>query len=129
MRKTILLMLLVAVSSSAAAEWVQVGGNEISTVYADPATILKTGNMVKMWDLADFKSVQARPYGTPYRSQKAQQEYDCKEQRTRIIDLLRYAENMGTGDVANTDSDPEKWEPVRPGTANAPLWDFACGTR
>lgn len=129
MRQAILIVLLAMVSSSVAAEWVEVGRNEISTFYADPATIRKTGNMVKMWDLLDFKAVQARPYGTPYLSQKTQQEYDCKEEQTQIIDLLRYAENMGKGEVASTDSDSGKREPVRPGTASAALWEFACGKR
>jgi len=71
-------------------EWVEVGDERIVTSYADPASIRRAGNLAKMWDLLDFKAVQARPYGTPYRSQKTQQEYDCKEERARTIQLLRY---------------------------------------
>jgi hypothetical protein len=48
MRKPILMMLLAVVSSSAAAEWVELGSNEISTAYSDPATIRRNGDMVKM---------------------------------------------------------------------------------
>ncbi|MBI3527215.1 MAG: hypothetical protein HY067_04530 [Betaproteobacteria bacterium] len=129
MRRTILMMLLLVVSGGAAAEWVQVGGNESSTSYADPATIRKTGDMVKMWNLLDFKTAQARPYGTPYLSQKTQQEYDCKEGRARIIDLLRYSENMGTGEITSSESDSGKWEPVPPGTVSEALWELACDKR
>jgi len=124
-----LMMFLVVVSGSAAAEWAQVGANEISTFYADPAGIRNADNPVKMWDLLDFKAAQSRPYGAPYLSQKTLQEYDCKEQRTRKIDLLRYSENMGEGEVASTDSDPGKWEPVPPGTVSRALWEFVCGKR
>jgi hypothetical protein len=85
--------------------------------------------MVKMWDLLDFKAVQARPYGTPYMSQKTRQEYDCKEERARILDVLRYSENMGRGEVARADSDPDEWKSVRPGSMAAVLREFACGNR
>ena len=129
MRRSVLMTLLLFVSGSADAEWAQVGGNQISTFYADPATIRKAGDMAKMWDLIDFKTVQARPYGTPYLSQKTQQEYDCNERRARIIDLLRYSENMGNGEITHSDSDPGKWEPAPPGSASEALWDLACGKR
>jgi predicted RNA-binding protein len=129
MGKAVLIVLLAVVSSSAAAEWVEIGANESATAYADFATIEKAGNMVKMWDLLDFKAVQARPYGTPYMSQKTRQEYDCKEERARILDVLRYSENMGRGEVARADSDPDEWKSVRPGSTAAVLREFACGNR
>src|ERR1700694_761304 len=106
MCKAILLLLLAFVSHGAAAEWVQVGANETNTSYADPATIGKEGAIVKMWDLRDFKTVQARPYGMPYLSQKMRREYDCTEQRARTIELLHYSENMGQGDITHSDSEP-----------------------
>ena len=129
MGKALLMVLLAVVSSSAVAEWVKIGANESATAYADPATIEKAGNLVKMWDLHDFKVVQARPYGTPYRSQKTQQEYDCKEERTRILDILRYSENMGMGEAARADSDLDEWKPVRAGSTTAALRELACGNR
>jgi hypothetical protein len=46
MRRLILSVLLAVVSSSAAAEWVEVGRADTITAYADPATIRKAGNMV-----------------------------------------------------------------------------------
>jgi hypothetical protein len=97
MRRAILTMLLAIVSSSATAEWVAVSRDETSAMYADPATIRRTGDMVEMSTLLDFKAAQARPYGTPYMSQKTQHEYDCKGHRARIIHFLRYSETMGGG--------------------------------
>lgn len=54
MRKTILMLLLAVVSSSAEAGWIAVGDGENMTTYADPTTIRKTGDRVKMWALLDF---------------------------------------------------------------------------
>ena len=129
MRKSILAMLLVAASGSAGAEWTQVGTSDTSTVYADPATISKDGNIAKMWHLLDFKTVQSRPYGLPYWSQKTKQEYDCTEARERTLEFHHYSENMGNGDVTHTDSEPGDWKPVLPGTPGAARRELACGKR
>lgn len=59
MRKAIVMMLLAAVSSSAAAEWVELNRDEISTDYFDPTTIRKAGDMVKVWSLTDHKTAKS----------------------------------------------------------------------
>ena len=53
MKKLLLILLLAVVTSSAMAEWVEFteDDEETLTVYADPDTIQKTGNIVKMWSL------------------------------------------------------------------------------
>lgn len=127
MRKTILMLLSIVVSASAAAEWVQVGVHGGNTSYADPATLRKAGNTATMSDLLDFRTAQSRPYGTPYLSQTTLQEYDCKERRARIIDLRRYSENMGKGENTESETEPGQWEAILPGAASAALWDLACG--
>ncbi len=129
MSKIVFPILLVVVSGGAAAEWTEIGANQAGTVYADSATIRQAEGMTRMWDLADFKAVQARPYGTPYLSQKTQQEYDCNERRARIVELLRYSDNMGKGEIASSESEPGKWEPVATGTVSEALFGMACGTR
>ena len=63
MHKAILMILLVSVSSSAIAEWVEIAVSAkeaeeeaTMTAYADPDTIRKTGDRVKLWILADYKN-------------------------------------------------------------------------
>ena len=130
MKKKIgVILLLAVVSSSAAAGWVNVGGNEIYTAYADPATIRKSGNMVKMRNLADFKTVQASDKGKPFMSQKMQSEYNCKEKRTRLLDFTWHSGNMGRGEIVLSGSGPSEWEQVTSLSGNAILWKLACGKR
>lgn len=107
MHKATLMMLLAVMSSSAVAEWVPVVGNETvgATAYADPATIRKTGNKVKMWDLLDYKTAQGDA-GMQYMSMKAQTEYDCKEEQSRPLYLSFHSENMGKGKVVDTYNNP-----------------------
>ena len=125
-----LITLLLLSSGPAYAEWVAVGGNEEAgvTVYADPGTIRRKGNLVKMWHLNDFKTVQIAK-GNSYLSIKAQHQYDCTEDRERILALMKFSGNMGSGDVVYEDSHERKWRPVAPETTNQALRKIACGKK
>lgn len=120
-------MQLAVVSSSAVAGWIEVGGNETTTIYADPATIRMAGNMVKMWHLIDYTEARGIAGLKPYLSAKAQDEYDCKQERTRTLSISLHSGNMGEDEVLGTSTDPGKWRPVSPDTLVETLWEFACG--
>ena len=51
MKKLLLTLMLAVVSSSAMAKWVKVSEDKLVTAYADPTTIRKNGDKVKMWAL------------------------------------------------------------------------------
>ena len=131
MRKAILMLLLAVGSSGAAAEWVEVRGpeSETFTVYADSATIRKVGTVVKMWSLYDYKALHVTPVLSPYMSMTKQYEYDCKEERQRTLFWSSYSGQMSRGIVVQTDTDPNNWSPVAPGTVGEQLWQLACGKR
>lgn len=114
--------------SNKAAGWVEVGGTDNAIVYANPTTIRKVGSRVKMWDMTDLKSAQGDE-GERYLSSKSQIEYDCKEERTRMLAFSTHSENMGGGKTVQTDADPDKWKPVAPGSIGETLWKFACKKR
>ena len=123
----ILMILLALVSNSAAADWVKVSENETTTTYADPATISKAGNMVKMWRLIDFRKAVSIASDKPFMSSKGQDEYDCKEEQTRILALSFHSENMGGGEMVHSEANPSKWEPVHARSIGETLWKFGCG--
>lgn len=129
MRKSILIMLLAVVSSSAWAEWVEVSRNDTSTIYANPATIRKAGDIVKMWYLIDYRIIQGANVGSPFLSSKDQSEYDCKEERTRTLYFTNHSGNMGGGDNNYSSETPLNWRPISPGSVGESLWQFACGKR
>ncbi len=127
MRRTISMMLLAVVSSSAAAVWVKVSENETAATYVDPATISKADTMVKMWRLIDLRKAVSMASDKPFMSSKGQDEYDCKEERTRVLALSFYSDNMGGGEVVHFEANPTKWGPVRARSISETLWKFACG--
>lgn len=125
-----LIALMLLSSSPAYAEWVAVGGNDQTgmTTYADPGTIRRKGDLVKMWQLNDFKTVQTVE-GNSFLSTKKQREFNCAEERTRILAATQFSGNMGTGEVVWRNANEQKWEPVVPESIGQTLWEFTCGKK
>ena len=126
MRKTMLAMLLAAVSSGAAAAWVAVSDTHRFITFADPATISKAGNMVTMWDLLDYRMIREIE-GIRYLSQKSQSEYDCQEELTRPLVVFLHSGIMGSGEPVFNSNTPDNWQPVSAGSVNEALLKYACG--
>lgn len=123
MKKLAILLLLM--SSPTWAAWKSVGEEEAGTTYADPATIARAGNVVKMWSLLDYKAFQ-RMVEVGYFSQKSLVEYDCREKQIRGLAVVLHAEPMGEGKVIYEDDSPHEWEELVPDTMGEVLWKFAC---
>jgi hypothetical protein len=123
----LLITLLVLSSGPAYAEWVRVGRTDDGmTVYADPDTIRRKGELVKMWSLYDFKTEQY-VRGVLLLSSKGQIEYDCAEERLRGLAVAEFSGHMGKGTVVYTDSSVGMWNPVPPHGVVQALWKVACG--
>lgn len=126
MRKAVLMMMLAGISSNAMAKWVEVGSeHDVVSTYADPGTIRKEGNTVKLWTLTDRKSPRTIA-GATHLSMKLHEEYDCKQKLNRSHGASFHSKNMGKGKVVSSDSYMSEWEPVYPGSASEILWKFAC---
>jgi hypothetical protein len=117
--------LLVLSSTPAYAEWVEVGITDEATVYADPDTLRRKGDLVKMWYLHDFKTTQT-VLKKSYLSSRSQDEYDCTGDRHRALASTSFSGNMGSGKVRSSYSIKGKWEPVPPGTITQTLRTVAC---
>ena len=128
----LLITLLVLSSGSVHAEWVAVEKNNelagIMTVYVDPDTIRRKGNLVKMWQLYDYKAIQTVA-GDSLLSIKRYNEYDCTEERTRMLAYTWFSGNMGSGKVVYSTPNEQQWEPVIPRSINRTLWKVACSKK
>ena len=125
MKKALLTLMFIVVSSSAMAEWVPVDSSKRGITYVDTATARrKAGNKVKIWELVDYKTVQ-RSADFQYNSAMFQTLYDCKEKRYKLLYSSFHSENMGGG-VVRTNNNPSKWELVFPDSIVEGLWKFAC---
>jgi hypothetical protein len=120
-----LITLLVLSSGPVYAEWLAIFENPQETIYTDPDTIRRKGEMVKMWLLFDEKT-QGNVRSISYLSLKAQSEYDCAEERSRLLASTWFSGNMGSGKVVFSSSDHDEWAPVEPVSLGRQLWKFAC---
>ena len=122
-----LLTLLVLSSAPVYGEWVALSTTDDGmTTYADPSTIRRTGDLVKMWALYDYKTIRTVK-GKSYLSYKVQREYDCAEERIRYLAFTFFSGNMGSGKVVPTTSDEQqKSEPVQPDSIGLTLFKAAC---
>ncbi|MFB3081478.1 MAG: surface-adhesin E family protein [Nitrosomonadaceae bacterium] len=127
MPKAILILLLAAVSNGAAAEWVNVSTDDSgSTIYADPSTIRKVGNRVKMWVLFDYRKATLDA-GDKIMSKRKHEEYDCKKRQIRLLYLSKHSGRFTEGKVVYLNDIPyNKWVPVVPGSVFEDLWRYAC---
>jgi len=126
----LLITLLMLSSGTVFAEWVLVSGDDAAglAVYVDPATIRCNGNLAKMWQLYDYKTVQTVA-GDSLLSIKRFNEYDCGEERTRMLGYTWFSGNMGSGNVVYSTTEQLPWEPVVPRTINRSLWKVACNKK
>lgn len=124
-----LLIALLALSNEPVhAAWELVSGDDTAklTVYVDRDTIQRKGNLAKMWQLYDYKTVQ-NVAGDSLLSIQRHNEYDCASERTRMLAYTWFSSNMGKGRVVYKTTDEQQWEPVVPRSINQALWKVACG--
>ncbi len=130
MRQLIVIILLVLSCGPAYAEWVEVSANKIAGViaYADPDTIRRKGDQVKMWSLFDLRTTHAGRANS-YSSIKAQQAYDCAQDRSLALAYTKFAGNMGQGVEVYSASVEHTWKPIAPMSVGQELWKVACGRK
>ena len=126
----LLLSLLLLSSEPVHAEWVAVKKHNelagIMTVFFDPDTICRKGNLVKLWQLIDFKTMQGGRSPSRFSSTKIQKEFDCVEERLRVLALTDFWGNMGTGEPTGAYVDGGNWAAVEPDSIDQALWEIAC---
>ncbi len=114
-------------SVPAQAEWRAISyatGTGGFTIYIDPTTVLRQGDLVKMLVLYDFRFVQAIK-GRSYLSATWEQQFDCADPRSRHLSYKYHSDNKGNGKVMFAgDDEGSKWSRVPHPKVPLPF----CGT-
>ena len=127
-----LITVLFLSSISAYAEWVAVEKDYLlpglQTVYVDPESIRRDGNLVTIWQLIDFKWMQGNPRG-PHRflSTKTHKQFDCADKRVRLLVFTKFSRGMGTGMPRDGHVDKNHWLPIEAESMSHALWEAVCG--
>ena len=129
MTRLLIIILFFLSNGPAYADWMSLGESDSgTTVYADPTTIRREGDLVKMWVLFDFKTVRTKE-GVSYSSAKAHMDYDCAEQRYEGLAVMYFSGNMGNGNVIDRSSGKGKWLRISSDSLDHTLWKLACGKK
>jgi hypothetical protein len=127
-----LITFLVLSTVPAYAGWVAVEKDYLlpglQTVYVDPDTIRRDGNLVTMWQLIDFKWGQGNGRGAHrFLSTESHKQFNCAEKRIRFLAFTEFSRRMGTGISADGYVDTGNWLAVEPESINQALWEMVCG--
>jgi hypothetical protein len=119
-------------AATAAAKWEQVGSHTAyggMDIYSDSVTMRRSGDLVKLWEMFNFKTPQVIG-GQRVLSVQSHYEYDCKGARRRMLSTVGFSGSMGKTVVVDTaGSAPEPWESVAPGTYQGELRKIACAKK
>jgi Surface-adhesin protein E len=129
-----LITVLFMSNGSAYAEWVAVEKDNLlpglQTLYIEPDTIRREGNLATVWQLIDFKWMQGSARGpTRFSSTKTHKQFDCAEKRLRLLAFSEFSLQMGTGIRNDGYVDKDTWLAVEPESINYALWEIVCGKK
>ena len=94
-----LIILLIFVVTPVSAEWIQINSSPPIHDYVNSETIERNGNLITLEQLTDFD----RPLffysgGLPVLSSHGIYEYNCKQNKYRMLKLDYYSKNKGYGE-------------------------------
>jgi hypothetical protein len=123
----ILITVLIQPGGTAYAEWELASGDDSSklTVYIDRDTIQRSGQLVKIWQLFDYQTVQTVA-GDSLLSFQRYNEYDCAGERSRMLAYTWFSSNMGRGRVVYKTIEAQPWASIAPRSIDQTLWRLAC---
>lgn len=119
-----LCFLLALVAPPAWAEWVKVtvAKDGRADYYIDPDSIRKDGNLRKVWQIINLKKREK----AAVMSWRSLHEFDCKEERIRLLAASSHSEPMAGGKTLWSHDDPGKWDAKPPDSAVEIVLNFVC---
>ena len=126
--KIFLILVALLAPTFAQADWVRlvsVGAGEV-TVYVDPASIKRDGNVVGISTLFDYATVRTLS-GAPFQSATMQDEIDCAGKQTRTLAVTSHSEPMAGGHIVSTATGGYvPWTPIDPQGIFLAIFRFVC---
>lgn len=136
MNRLLLFFSAVIFSSSAIAEWTQIGDDVAKTVGVDTGRGVKTfvraditgkhGTRVTMWTIRDYES-PVTVENKKHFSSMSLEEYDCKDMRYKTLTFYWYSKHQAKGDVVYSENSEGDIQPIIPDSIAHAAWKIACG--
>lgn len=105
----------------------------LHTVYVDPNSMTRNGNVVVVQQLTDYRWMQGNAgfgrFGRgPHRffSTVTRKEFHCADKQLRLLAFTEFPHHMGAGQPQDGYVDQSRWFPIEPASLNEGLWRIAC---
>jgi hypothetical protein len=121
--KKLLAIVLVLFSVNCFANWTFVSTNDDNSIktYLDFSTIKTVGGFKRVWSLMDFSKPKDN-----ISSFKVLEEFDCRGEKRRTIQISAYSGRMGSGNTLGTENGNGQWSYVAPGTIEMGTFRKIC---
>jgi hypothetical protein len=88
----------------------------------------RSGKMITLWLRQEYPEAQRSDGGDVYLSNVEKVQFDCGNDRQRVLLVIYYSENNIAGSQQQMESDPKHapWEAVVPGTQSDSVFQWAC---
>lgn len=121
--KWVICSLMLIASVNTYAEWKAIAISSVNAkVYYDPSSIKQHSDNKRLWILVDLPSIQANNA----KSQKEYREYDCKQERMKILQINYFSELKGEGISVEVDTDEWAWRYIMPNTIDLMILNRIC---
>ena len=128
--RPVLIVALIALSSSAQAEWFELGRTSAFRVYIENKSILRRGDLAQVMQLIDFTNAQWVDTHTVIGSVRQLNEFDCAQGRYRTLGAVAFSEQMTEGKMVGEEKTPEaQWMAVEPESAADQVRKLVCGKK
>ncbi len=126
MKQLFFVALMLLSSGPAYAEWVVIDTFEDETIYMDLDTIHRKEDLAEISVISDFNAAKHLQDGSRYRSARLLHQYNCIEQRFRLLAVTLFAGNMGNGAMLDALAKEGTWHPIHSDNVSRQLMELAC---
>ena len=123
--KKLLPIFLLLFSINGYCEWTPSDSDNDGRGYIDYSTIKRSSNIVKIWELIDYKNPQ-KYNSLTYKSIVSLREYDCSNEKVRGLSISYFSDSMGKGNPVNIVNQPSDWMYLPPGSMGLSKLKSVC---
>jgi hypothetical protein len=105
-----------------------VGADGSWAAFSTEHQLKRSGHLVTAWLRQEYPEPQRNAAGDVYSSDVEKIQYDCANERARVLLVVYYAENnlAGSQQSEQTDIKQAAWDPIVPGTQSEITFHWAC---
>ena len=130
MKKILLFLTLINLTTSAFAELAKVTQINDETIYIKTDSIKRNGQIIAFWQLSDFMSAQSlEKINLQYLSYYAKNEINCETNELRLLGVTFYSMNLAQGVVVTTFKYQNDFDYIIPNSQGEKISKFVCGKK